>query len=105
MSFAAPVFALLALQRSTVCTWSNFVRRAALCIVAGVVAISIGGLLVQIPWLLLPIFFLAIALLTYGVPMTRQPLEAASIAFPLIGACFTGTYDPASITTSTRTLV
>ncbi|HEY8515613.1 MAG TPA: FUSC family protein [Candidatus Binatia bacterium] len=105
MSFAAPVFALLALQRSTVCTWSNFVRRAALCIVAGVVAISIGGLLVQIPWLLLPIFFLAIALLTYGVPMTRQPLEAASIAFPLIGACFTGTYDPASITTSTGTLV
>ncbi|MEW6269340.1 MAG: FUSC family protein [Thermodesulfobacteriota bacterium] len=104
-SFAAPLFAYLALQRTTVCTWRNFVRRMVIGVAAGLVVIPLGGVLVQLPWLLVPAFFVLVALLTYGIPMTRNPIEATLIAFPLIVACFSGTYDPRAIAMDTGTML
>jgi len=104
-SFAAPNLAFVALQRTTVCTWHNMVRRVLIAVAAGLVLVPVGGFLVQTPWLLVPVFFLAVAALTYGVPSARNPVEAILIAFPLVTVCFSGTYDPASIAVSTRDLI
>lgn len=104
-SFAAPNVALLALQRTTVCTWRNMVRRLLIVLAAGLFVVPVGGFLVQTPWLLVPVFFLTVAVLTYGVPAARNPVESVLIGFPLIGACFSGTYDVAAIAVSTRDLV
>jgi len=104
-SFAAPNVALLALQQTTVCTWRNMVRRLLVVVAAGLVVVPVGGFLVQTPWLLVPAFFVVVTVLTYGVPAARNPVESVLIGFPLIGACFSGTYDVAAIAVTTRDLV
>jgi uncharacterized membrane protein YccC len=104
-TFAAPLFAYLALQHTTVCTWRNLVRRVLIGAAAGVAVVPLGGVLVQTPWLLIPVFFALVALLTYGIPMTRSPIEATLVAFPLIAACFSGTFEPQAIAGVTRDLV
>jgi hypothetical protein len=104
-SFAAPNVTYVALQHTTVCTWRNMITRLLLLLVVGVVVVPVGGVLVQTPWLLVPAFFVIVVALTYGVPSARHPVESLLIAFPLIGACFTGTYDPSSIAVDTRNLV
>lgn len=104
-SFAAPNVAYLALQHITVCTWHNMVRRLLVGVAAGLILVPLGGFLVQTPWLLVPGFFLIVATLTYGVPAARNPIEQVLIAFPLVGVCFSGTYDVGSIPVATRDLV
>jgi uncharacterized membrane protein YccC len=104
-SFAAPNVAFIALQHTTVCTWHNMVRRLLIVVAAGLLLVPVGGFLVQTPWLLVPAFFVLVAALTYGVPAARNPVESVLIAFPLIGVCFSGTYDVGSLAVATRDLV
>jgi len=104
-SFAPPNVAFIALQRMTVCTWHNMVRRLLIVVAAGLLLVPVGGFLVQTPWLLVPVFFVLVAALTYGVPASRNPVESVLIAFPLIGVCFSGTYDIGSLAVATRDLV
>src|SRR5438034_6079048 len=56
-SFAAPVVALFGLLPSNVCTWRKLPVRLALTTVGAVLSITVAGVLVQLPWLLLPVFF------------------------------------------------
>lgn len=102
--FAAPNVAYLALQHTTVCTWRNMVRRLLLLLVASVVVVPVAGVLVQTPWLLVPAFFAIVATLTYALPFALNPVESVLISFLIIGACFSGSYDPAGIPVQTRDL-
>lgn len=103
-SFAAPNVAYLALQRTTVCTWRNMARRLLLLLVASIVIVPVAGVLVQTPWLLVPAFFAIVATLTYALPFALNPVESVLISFVLIGACFSGSYDPSGIAVQTRDL-
>lgn len=103
-SFAAPNLACLALQHMTVCTWRNMIFRLLILLAAVVVLVPVGGVLVQIPWLMVPTFFVGIVALTYVMPFALNPIESVLIAFVLVGVCFSGTYDPTTIAVQTRNL-
>lgn len=103
-SFAAPNLACFAMQHVTVCTWRNMFSRLLLLLVASVVLVPVGGVLVQVPWLLVPTFFIGIVTLTYVMPFSLNPIEAVLVAFVLVGVCFSGTYDPTGIAVQTRDL-
>ena len=53
-SFAAPAIAFNALLPTIVCTWRNLLTRLVLLTAAAILVIPIAGVLVQLPWLLLP---------------------------------------------------
>jgi uncharacterized membrane protein YccC len=99
-SFAAPVIAFFGLLPANVCTWRNLLPRLALTAAGALVSIPIAGVLVQLPWLLLPGFFVGIALVAYFSPVTHGPLELLAVLYPFITACFIGVFDPAGMPTA-----
>src|SRR5215470_10012646 len=82
--FVAPAMAYIALQPTSVCTWRNLPRRLLLCAAAAVVIIHVGGIAVQLPWLLLPLFFVQISAVSYFVSLTSRPLEALAVMYSVI---------------------
>ena len=93
-SFAAPVVALFGLLPSNVCTWRKLPLRLALTTVGAVLSITVAGVLVQLPWLLLPVFFAGVALTAYCCPVTSGPLELLALLYPLCTAFYMGVFDP-----------
>ena len=93
-SFAAPVVALFGLLPSNVCTWRKLPLRLALTTVGAVLSITAAGVLVQLPWLLLPAFFAGVALTAYCCPVTSGPLELLALLYPLCTAFYMGVFDP-----------
>ena len=77
--FSAPVIAFMALQPSNVCSWRNVPPRLALATAGAVVSITVAGVLVQLPWLLLPAFFAGVALIAYFCPITRCVPRSTSV--------------------------
>jgi uncharacterized membrane protein YccC len=99
-SFAAPVIAFFGLLPANVSTWRNLLPRLALTAAGALVSIPIAGVLVQLPWLLLPGFFVGIALVAYFSPVTHGPLELLAVLYPFSTACFIGVFDPAGMPTA-----
>src|SRR5438105_5011299 len=99
-SFAAPVVAFFALQPTTLCTWHNLVWRLLLAAVAAILSIPIAGVLVQLPWLLLPSFFAAISLVAYFSPTKARPLEALAVLYPMATALYLGAFEPQGMPTA-----
>jgi len=99
-SFAAPVVALFGLLPSNVCTWRKLPLRLALTTAGAVLSITVAGVLVQLPWLLLPAFFAGVALLAYCCPVTSGPLELLALLYPLCTAFYMGVFDPDGMPTA-----
>jgi len=104
-SFAAPVVAFFALQPTTLCTWRNLVSRLLLAAVAAILSIPIAGVLVQLPWLLLPSFFAAISLVAYFSPTKDRPMEALAVLYPMATALYLGVFDPQGMPTAVGEIV
>ena len=98
--FSAPVIAFMALQPSNVCRWRDVPRRLALATAGAVVSITVAGVLVQLPWLLLPAFFTGVALIAYFCPITNGPLELLALLYPLCTAFYIGVFDPRGMPTA-----
>ena len=98
--FSAPVIAFMALQPSNVCTWRNLFPRLFRTAAGALVTIPLAGVLVQLPWLLLPVFFAGIALIAYFTPITRAPLELLAVAYPFLTAFYRVVFDPAGMPTA-----
>jgi len=98
--FSAPVIALFGLLPSNVCTWRNLPPRLLLTGAGALVTIPLAGVLVQLPWLLLPAFFAGIALIAYFSPVTRGPLELLAVAYPFITGFYMGVFVPDGMPTA-----
>src|SRR5262245_46042827 len=99
-TFSAPVVAFFGLLPANVCTWRNLPRRLALTAGGAVLSITVAGVLVQLPWLLLPAFFAGVALLAYFCPVTSGALELLALLYPLATAVYMGVFDPDSMPTA-----
>jgi uncharacterized membrane protein YccC len=99
-SFAAPVAAFFGLLPSNVCTWRKLPLRLALTTAGAIVAITVAGVLVQLPWLLLPVFFAGVTLIAYVCPITSTPLELLALLYPIFTAFYVGVFDPRGMPTA-----
>jgi Fusaric acid resistance protein family len=97
--FSAPVIAFFALLPGNVCTWRKLLARLARSAAAAVVSITMAGVLLQLPWLLLPGFFAGIALIAYFSPVTRGGPDLLAVLYPFCTAFFIGVLDPALMPT------
>ena len=98
--FSAPVVAFFGLQPSNVCTWRNLLPRLLRAAAAALACIALAGVLVQLPWLLLPVFFAGMALIAYISPVTRGAPELLAVAYPFLTAFYQGVFDPAGMPTA-----
>lgn len=93
-SFPAPLIAFKAALPSIVCTWRNLLLRVAVIVVAALLVIPTVGVLVQVPWLLLPVFFAAVSALTYFAPVERSPIRGYCAALTVGAMSFTAVFAP-----------
>jgi len=98
--FSAPVVAFFGLLPGNVCTWGNLAPRLVRVTAGAIVSIVVAGVLVQLPWLLLPTFFAGAVLIAYVNPITHGGLELLGIAYPFITAFYVGVFDPAGMPTA-----
>jgi hypothetical protein len=99
-SFAAPIAAFFGLLPSNVCTWRKLPLRLALTTASAILSITVAGVLVQLPWLLLPVFFAGVTLVAYLCPITSAPLELLALLYPSFTAFYVGVFDPAGMPTA-----
>lgn len=104
-SFPAPLIAFRALLPSIVCTWSNLVERLAIIVGAALVTIHVVGVVVQVPWLLVPLFVLTISVVTYIAPVQNSPVIGYCIALTVSALSYTAVFAPQEIGSSAVVLV
>ena len=104
-SFVAPAVAYMALQPNVVCTWRGFFRRLLIAALAGVVLLYLGGVVVQLPWVMLPFFFAAVSLLSYFVSISSRPLETMAVMYSVVMVFVTGIFNPHAMGTVTLEVV
>jgi uncharacterized membrane protein YccC len=97
--FSAPVIAFFALLPGNVNTWRKLLARLARSAAAAVISITIAGVLLQLPWLLLPAFFAGVALIAYFSPVTRGGPDLLALLYPFCTAFFIGVLDPSVMPT------
>lgn len=96
-AFPAPLLAFKALQPSVASTWRNLAPRMLAIVGSGVFVTVAVGLLVQLPWLLVPAFFALIVAVTYLVPIRAFPIGGYALAIILAGTTYSGVFNPRSI--------
>ena len=99
-SFPAPLIAFRALQPSVVCTWRNLVQRLLIIAAATLLTIPVVGFVVQLPWLLLPVFVLAISVLTYIAPVQQSPVLGYCIALIIGATAYNAVFAPLEAATT-----
>src|SRR5262249_11091708 len=103
-SFPAPLITFKTLLPSIVCTWRNLFGRAVVIVGAALLVIPSVGVLVQVPWLLLPVFFVAISALTYIAPLEQYPVRGYCAALTVGAMAFTGIFAPYELPTTALSL-
>src|SRR4030095_5129798 len=98
-TFSAPVVAFFGLLPPNVCTWRNLPLRLAMTTVGAILSITLAGVLVQIPWLLLPAFLAGGTLIAYFCPVTGGALALLALRYPFCTAFFFGVLDPGDMPT------
>ena len=98
-TFSAPVVAFFGLLPPNVCTWRNLSLRLALTTVGAILSITVAGVLVQLPWLLLPAFLAGVALIAYFCPVTNGALDLLALLYPFCTSFFFGVLDPGDMPT------
>jgi uncharacterized membrane protein YccC len=96
-SFPAPLLAFKGLLPNCVSTWRNLLPRLAVIAAAALGATYAAGVLVQVPWLLLPVLLVALTVVTYLVPMRDSPIEGYTLVLTLAGVFYTGVFAPREI--------
>ncbi len=93
-SFPAPVLGLKGLMPGIVCTWPLLGLRLAAIAAGAYGAVLIGGLVVQLPWLLVPTFFATTTALMYLVPIRQNPIAGYCVALTVSAVVYTGVFAP-----------
>ncbi|MEO8605598.1 MAG: FUSC family protein [bacterium] len=96
-SFPAPLLAFKALQPGVASTWRNLWPRLVAIGGSAVVVTFAAGFLVQLPWLLVPAFFVLITAVVYLVPLRTFPIGGYALALTMAGVLFSGIFDPLGI--------
>ena len=96
-TFPAPLLGFKASLPSIVCTWRNLLGRLAVIVAAGLAAVHVTGVLVQVPWLLVPVFFATVSALTYLAPVEQSPVRGYCVALTVAATVYTGIFAPAAI--------
>lgn len=90
--FMAPLAFLFA--QAQACTWRRTARSLALAAATAVFAITIGGVLVQLPWLLIPAVFATTSAVLYALPPLRYVTEDLAILPTLLATLYIGVLHP-----------
>ena len=98
-TFSAPVVAFFGLLPANVSTWRKLPQRLALTTAGAIVSITLAGVLVQLPWLMLPAFFGGVSLIAYFCPVMSGALELLALLYPFCTAFFMGVLDVGSMPT------
>ena len=98
-TFSAPVIAFFGLLPGNVCTWRKLPLRLAMTTAGAILSITVAGVLVQVPWLLLPGLFAGLTLIAYFYPVTRGALELLALLYPFCTAFFIGVLNPGGMPT------
>ena len=93
-SFFAPLIAFTALQPHTLCNWGRMLRGIWICTITVVLTVMFGSVLLQVPWLLLPCFFLAVSGVLYVIPVSSLFLEALAVLPPMTRTLYVGVFHP-----------
>jgi hypothetical protein len=103
-SFPAPLIGFKALLPSIVCTWRNLTVRLAIIVATAVVAVHAAGILVQVPWLLLPVFVVVVSAMTYIAPVQQSPIVGYCMALTVASMSYTSVFAPLELGTAALTL-
>lgn len=93
-TFFAPLIAFTALQPHTLCSWARMLRGIWICTVAVTLTVMFGSVLIQVPWLLLPVFFIAVSAVLYVIPVSSLFLEALAVLPPMTRTLYVGVFHP-----------
>jgi len=99
-SFPAPVIGLKGLLPGIVCTWPLLGVRLGAIVAGASGAVLIGGLVVQLPWLLVPAFFATMTALMYLVPIRQNPIAGYCVALTVSAVVYSGVFVPQAIGTT-----
>ncbi|HZR82870.1 MAG TPA: FUSC family protein [Candidatus Binatia bacterium] len=92
--FLSATIAYFALQRKIVCSWRNLPRRLFVTAATAIAIVPLGGVVLPLPWLVLPAFFALVATTLYVFPLPRRPVEGACILFVAVVFTYAAIFDP-----------
>jgi len=93
-TFFAPLLTFTAMQPHTLSSWGRMARCIWISAVAVILAMIFGGVLLQVPWLLLPCLFAVVSAVIYSIPLSSGLLEALAILPPMLRTLYTGVFAP-----------
>jgi uncharacterized membrane protein YccC len=96
-TFPAPLMAFKGLLPSVVHSGSLLALRLVAIAGGAILATNLTGIAVQTPWLLVPGFFVTLALITYLVPIRQNPIAGYCLALTIAGVVYTGVFAPRAI--------
>ena len=96
-TFPAPLMAFKGLLPSVVHTTALTMLRLGVIAGGAVLAVHLTGIAVQAPWLMVPGFFVTLAVITYFVPIRQNPVAGYCLALTIAGVAYTGVFAPQAI--------
>lgn len=103
-TFPAPLLAFRGAQPTTAHSVTLLALRLAAIAIGAVIGVGLAGIAVQLPWLLLPAFFLVVTGLMYMVPIRQNPVVGYCLALMTVVVVYSGIYEPLRIGSTTLTL-
>ena len=96
-TFPAPLMAFKGLLPNIVHSVPLLALRLGAIAGGAIAGVWIAGIGVQLPWLLLPGFFLTLAVLIYFVPIRQNPIAGYCVALMTVVVTYSGIYEPLQI--------
>jgi uncharacterized membrane protein YccC len=98
MSDLAALFPIMLLSPAATCTWKNMIQRIVALIVFGVGSVFVVGVLVDMPWAMLPAGFAIVTVGMVVAPMIKRPIMWQSCLTVVATVMLLGTFHPYEIT-------
>jgi hypothetical protein len=96
-AFPAPLMGFKGLLPNIVHTVPLLALRLAAIAGGAIAGVWIAGIGVQLPWLLLPGFFLTLTVLVYFVPIRQNPIAGYCVALMTVVVTYSGIFEPFQI--------
>ena len=103
-TFPAPLMAFKGMLPNIVHSVPLLALRLGAIAGGAVVGVWLAGVAVQLPWLLLPGFFLALTVIMYLVPIRQNPIAGYCVALMLVVVTYSGIFSPLTIGGNALTL-
>ena len=103
-TFPAPLMAFKGMLPNVVHSVPLLAVRLGAIAGGAIAGVWLAGIAVQLPWLLLPGFFLALTLIMYLVPIRQNPIAGYCVALTLVVVTYSGVCSPLAICSNALTL-